>query len=71
MSEIYSYQDTGCVLTFKTQAEADYQMDTGKHRLEVDCESMYDRVRRKWAGIVTRVTFVPNVPSSSSPGALS
>ena len=32
-------------------------MDTGKHRREVDCESMYDRIRRKWAGIVTGVTF--------------
>ena len=66
--EIYSCQETGCVLTFKTQAEADNHMDTGKHRLEVDCESMYDRVRRKWAGIVTGVTFAPDVPSTSSPG---
>ena len=57
-SEIYSCQETGCVLTFKNQAEADNHMDTGKHRLEVDCESMYDRVRRKWAGIVTGVTRV-------------
>ena len=38
-SEIYSCQETGYVLTFKTQAEADNHMDTGKHRLEVDCES--------------------------------
>ena len=43
-------------------------MDTGKHRLEVDCESMYDCVRRKWAGIVTGVTFAPDVPSTSSRG---
>ena len=47
-SEIYSCQETGCILTFKTQAEAENHMDTGKHRLEVDCESMYDCVRRKW-----------------------
>ena len=67
-SEIYSCQETGCVLTFKTQAEADNHMDTGKHRLEVDCESMYDRVRRKWAGIVTGVTFAPDVPTTSSKG---
>ena len=64
-SEIYSCQEIGCVLTFKTQPEADEHMDTGKHRLEVDCESMYDRVRRKWAGIVTGVTFVSDVPSTS------
>ena len=67
-SEIYSCQETGCVLTFKTQAEADNHMDTGKHCLEVDCESMYDRVRRKWAGIVTGVTFAPDVPTTSSQG---
>ena len=46
----------------------DNHMDTGKHRLEVDCESMHDRVRRKWAGIVTGVMFSPDVPSTSSPG---
>ena len=62
-SEIYSCQETGCVLTFKTQAEADNHMNTGKHRLEVDCESMFDLVGRKWAGIVRGVTFVPDVPS--------
>jgi len=67
-SEIYSCKETGCVLTFKTQEEADNHMDTGKHRLEVDCESMYDRVRRKWAGITTGVTFAPDVLSTSSQG---
>ncbi|KAK3736571.1 hypothetical protein QZH41_003145 [Actinostola sp. cb2023] len=41
-------------------------MDTGKHRLEVDCESMYDRIRRKWAGVVTGVTFAVDVPSTSA-----
>ena len=29
---------------------------------------MYDRVRRKWAGIVTGVTFAPDGPSTSSQG---
>ena len=67
-SEIYSCQETGCVLTFKTQAEAENRMYTGKHRLEVDFESMYDHVRRKWAGTLTGVTFAPNVPSTSSQG---
>ncbi|KAK3738179.1 hypothetical protein QZH41_007176, partial [Actinostola sp. cb2023] len=65
-SEIYSCQETGCILTFKTQAEADDHMDTGKHRLEVDCESIYDRIRRKWAGVVTGVTFAVDVPSTSA-----
>ena len=66
--DIYCCQGTGCVLTFKTQAEADSHMDTGKHCLEVDCESMYDRIRRKWAGMVTGVTFAPDVPSTSLQG---
>jgi len=30
-SKIYSCQETGCILTFKTQAEADNHMDMGKH----------------------------------------
>ena len=64
-SEIYSCQEIGCVLTFKTQSEADEHMNTGKHLFEVDCESMYDRVRRKWAGIVTGVTLASDVPSTS------
>lgn len=67
-SDIYSCQETGCVLTFKTRADAENHMDTGKHRLEVECESMYDRVRRKWAAMVTGVTFAPNVPSTSLHG---
>ena len=48
-SDIYSCQETGCVLTFKTRASAENHMDTGKHCLDVECESMYDRVRRRWA----------------------
>lgn len=61
-SEIYSCQETGCVLTFKNQSEADYHMDTGKHRLEVDYESTYDRIRRKWAEVVTGVMFAQDNP---------
>ena len=66
--DIYSCQEAEFVLTFKTQAEADNHTDTGKHRLEVDCESMYDRIRRKWAGMVTGVTFAPDLPSTSLQG---
>ena len=67
-SKIYSCQETGCVLMLETQAEADNHMDTGKHHLKVDCESMYDRVRRKWTRIATGVTFAPDVQSTSSQG---
>ena len=58
-SENYSCQDTECILTFKTRADAENHMDTGKYHLEVECESMYDRVR---AAMVTGVVFAPNVP---------
>ena len=67
-SNIYSCQETGCILTFKTQAEAENHMDTGRHCLAVDCESMHDHMRTKWAGTLTGVTFAPNVPSTSSQG---
>ena len=56
-SEFYSCQQTGCVLTFKTQSEADHHMDTGKHRLKVDYESTYYRIRSKWAEAVKGVMF--------------
>ena len=65
-SEIYSCQETGCVLTFKTRADAENHMDTGKHRLELECESVYDHIRRKWAAM--GVTFAANVPSTSLHG---
>lgn len=52
-SEIYSCQETGCILRLKTQTEAKILMDTDKDRLEVDYESIYGRVRRKWVGTVT------------------
>ena len=68
-SEIYSCQETGCDLTFKTQSEADDHMDTGKHRLVVDYESTYDRVRREWAEAVTGVMFAQDIPSWSSQGS--
>ena len=51
-------------MMFKTRAEADDHMDTGKHHLEVERESTFDRVRRRWAEKVTGVTFAPDVPST-------
>ena len=43
-------------------------MDTGKNRLEVDRESTFDRVRRRWAEKVTGMTLAPDVPSTSLQG---
>lgn len=33
-------------------------MDTGKHNKEVESESLYDTIRKKWASRVTGVTVV-------------
>ena len=48
-----------CVLTLKTMEEADAHMDTGKHVKEVlECESVYDTVRKRWADKVTDMNVV-------------
>ena len=57
-ADIYSCQENGCVLTFKSQQEADAHMDTGKHNKELESESLYDTIRKKWASRVTGVTVV-------------
>ena len=45
-ADIYSCQESGCVLTFKSQQEADAHMDTGKHNKELQSESLYDTIRK-------------------------
>ena len=37
-ADIYSCQESGCMLTFKSQQEADAHMDTGKHNKELESE---------------------------------
>ena len=48
-TEIFSCSETGCVLTFKTEAEADAHMDSGQHVRELESESGYDIMRKKRA----------------------
>ena len=55
-TEIFSCTETGCVLTFKTEAEADAHMDSGRHVRELESESLYDSIRKKWADKVTGVS---------------
>ena len=55
-TDIYSWQESGCVLTFKSQDEADAHVDTGKGENELESESLYDTIRKKWASRVTGVT---------------
>ena len=57
-ADMYSCQKSGCVLTFKLQQDA--HMDTGKHRRELESESLYDIIPKRWASRVTGVTVVGN-----------
>ena len=60
-AEIFSCSESACVLTFKTEAEADAHMDSGKHIRELESESLYDNIRKKWAEKVTGVSLVSHV----------
>ena len=74
--EIFSCNESTCVLTFKTREEAEAHMDAGKHVRESDGESLYDMARKKWANRVTemhvssgeaqRIAFGESGPSSTS-----
>ncbi|KAL9985193.1 hypothetical protein ACROYT_G007563 [Oculina patagonica] len=65
-SEIFSCGETGCVLTFKTEAEADAHMDSGKHVRKLESESLYDSIRKKWAEKVTGVSVPISEQEASS-----
>ena len=47
-TEIFSCGETGNVLNFKTEAEANAHMDSGQHVRELESESGYDTIRKKW-----------------------
>ena len=55
-TDIYSFQERGCVLTFRSQQEADAHVDTGKHKNELESESLYVTICKKWATRVTGAT---------------
>ena len=63
-ADIFSCKETGCILTFRSESEAEKHMDTGKHRRELELVSMYDRIRQMWASKVTGVTFAADVPTT-------
>ena len=65
-AEIFSCSETGCVLTFKTQNEADAHMDSEQHVRELESESLYDTIRKKWADTVTGVNVVSHEAGPSS-----
>ena len=55
LTEIFPCTETGCVLSFKTLQEVEQHMDSGKHVRELESESLYDSIRKKWAERLTRV----------------
>lgn len=65
--DIYSCNENDCILTFKTRAEADRHMDTGKHVRKTEKESMYDSIRKTWADKVTGVKFVGRTGITNAP----
>ena len=54
LTEIFPCTETGCVLSFETLEEVEQHMDTGKHVRELESESLYDSIRKKWAERLTR-----------------
>ena len=63
-TEIFSCSESTCILTFKSQREAEAHMDSGKHVKELESVSLYDSIRLKWA---ERVTGISNVLQEGTP----
>ena len=68
--DIFPCRETGCILTFRSQSEVDKHMDTGKHRRELESESMFDKIHQQWASRVTGVTLDLQGPSRSTTSEL-
>ena len=62
-SEFFSCGESTCVLTFKSEREAQAHMDSGKHVKELESVSLYDTIRLRWA---ERVTGISNVGQEAS-----
>ena len=65
-NQVFFCDTPGCVLTFRSENDAQAHMDTGEHTLVLERESVYDSVRRKWAQHVTEVVSRTVEPSASS-----
>ena len=51
--DIFPCNENGRVLTFKTEAQNQAHMDTGKHVRKLERKSVFDEFRKKWAERVT------------------
>ena len=51
-------EDEGCVAFFPTQSDLQVHMDTGRHIMVMERESIYDLARKKWAEKVKGVQLL-------------
>ena len=63
-SEFVSCSESTCVLTFKSEREAQAHMDSGKHVKELVSVSLYDTIRLRWAERVTGISSVAQEASA-------
>ena len=56
------------MVTFEKENKAQNHMDTGVNKLFLECETVYDSVRRKWAQHVTQIASrtTLSVPTTST-----
>ncbi|KXJ26973.1 hypothetical protein AC249_AIPGENE9994 [Exaiptasia diaphana] len=59
---LFGCNELTCILTFKSEKEAQAHMDTGKHLRELESVSVYDKIRLKWAERVTGVSGIVDQP---------
>lgn len=64
--KIFSCIETGCILNFSSQSELDEHLETGEHKRLLETESMYDKIRMKWASKVTGMAVQDDPRPSTS-----
>ena len=55
LQDLFMSEEEGCVATFRTQADLQAHMDTGRHLRVTERETVYDLARKKWAENVTGI----------------
>ena len=63
-SESFSCSESTCVLTFKSEREAQAHLDSGKHVKELESVSLYDTIRLRWAERVMSISSVAQEASA-------
>ena len=57
-SDIFPCHESSCVLTFKSEQQAEDHMDTGKHVTQLESVSLYNSIQKKWAQRLTGISAV-------------